>query len=141
MQTEIINSLVGGIFIGMAVSVMLYFNGKIAGNSGIVAGIFTVVKDKAYWKLFYIAGLLLGALVYRGLNGGTLPITVVSPDPGLVVGGLLVGFGTRLGSGCTAGHGICGIARFSKRSITSTAIFMIFGILTVYVLAVAGGVL
>ncbi|MCA9406930.1 MAG: YeeE/YedE family protein [Candidatus Omnitrophica bacterium] len=137
-MTTMINPFLGGCLIGLAVSLMLYFNGKITGNSGILGGIWTLTKDKAWWRLFYLAGLVGGVYVYKILID--MPDYVLDkPYPIIILAGLLVGYGTRLGGGCTSGHGICGIARFSKRSIVATVIFMAAGILTVLIVKIFGG--
>jgi len=130
----VVPSLIGGALIGLAAAVLLLFNGRIAGNSGIIGGIFTVKSDKAYWRLFYVAGLFLGAVVYRVVDPGGAAPTFAAGYPVLILAGLLVGYGTRLGSGCTSGHGVCGLARCSRRSIVSTVIFMLTAIVTVYVM-------
>ena len=131
-------AFLGGCLIGLAVSVLLYFNGTIAGNSGMVSGLWTVLQDQAWWKIFYLAGLVLGVLVFKVLLQE--PEYILNQSNMLVIlAGLLVGYGTRLGGGCTSGHGICGIARFSKRSITATMVFMAAGILTVFLMRILGG--
>ena len=138
VQTDIWSPLLGGGLIGVAVTVLLYFNGRIAGNSGMVAGLWTLKKDRAWWRLFYLVGLVLGAYLYAVFFGR--PAYVLNaPYPVVIIAGLLVGFGTQLGGGCTSGHGICGLARFSKRSIAATLIFMGTGILTVFIVRHWGG--
>ncbi|MEM9454756.1 MAG: YeeE/YedE family protein [Myxococcota bacterium] len=124
----------GGMMIGAAGALLLAFNGRIAGISGIMGGLLggAPAGDRR-WRLAFVAGLLLGGL-FLGL---VLP-TAFETDPplswpALVVGGLIVGFGTRLGSGCTSGHGVCGLSRFSGRSLAATATFMVTGFITVYV--------
>lgn len=135
MTSDIVfSSLAGGALVGIAAAAMLLFSGRIAGNSGIIAGLLTLHKDKAYWKLFYVLGLFLGALLYQWYKGGNVEIAIDASYPVLVIAGLLVGYGTRLGGGCTSGHGICGIARFSKRSIAATVIFLVTGMATVFVI-------
>ncbi len=127
-------SLFGGILIGFAASLLLLFNGKIFGVSGIVGGVISPQKGETAWKIAAVAGLILG-----GLLMGLLRFEVFSsvPPPSttiLVASGLLVGFGSRLGNGCTSGHGVCGVGRFSPRSITATALFTVAGILAVLVI-------
>ncbi len=124
-------SLVGGIIIGVATVVLLLGIGRIAGISGISA---SLLKPKRVerWQVLFVLGLIVAPLLYQLV----LPLPQVQMSrsvPLLIVAGLLVGFGTRLGSGCTSGHGICGNARFSLRSIVATVIFMLIGILTVYI--------
>ena len=124
-------SLVGGLILGVATVILLLGIGRIAGISGIVS---SVLKPKRVemWQVLFIAGLVLSPLLYSVFR--PLPdIEVTTSLPLLIAAGLLVGFGTRLGSGCTSGHGICGNARLSPRSIVATATFMAFGIITVFI--------
>jgi uncharacterized protein len=127
-----ISGLIGGVLIGLATTLMLLLNGRIAGISGIVGGLLARKGSEVGWRAVFVAGLLLGAFVYVLATGGAFPVRVEASLPVMVVAGLLVGFGTRLGSGCTSGHGVSGIARFSKRSIVATLVFMGSGIITVF---------
>ena len=127
-----ISGLIGGLLIGLATTLMLLLNGRIAGISGIVGGLLTRKGSEVGWRAMFVAGLLLGALVYMLATGGALLVRIEASLPIVVVAGLLVGFGTRLGSGCTSGHGVSGLARFSKRSIVATSVFMGAGIVTVF---------
>jgi uncharacterized protein len=127
-----ISGLIGGLLIGLATTLMLVLNGRIAGISGIVGGLLTRKGSEVGWRAMFVAGLLLGAFVYMLATGGALPVRIEASLPIVVVAGLLVGFGTRLGSGCTSGHGVSGLARFSKRSIVATSVFMGAGIVTVF---------
>ena len=127
-----ISGLLGGMLIGLATTLMLLLNGRIAGVSGIVGGLLTRKGSEVGWRAMFVAGLLLGALVYMLATGGALLVRIEASLPIVVVAGLLVGFGTRLGSGCTSGHGVSGLARFSKRSIVATSVFMGAGIVTVF---------
>jgi uncharacterized protein len=127
-----ISGLVGGLLIGLATTLLLLLNGRIAGISGIVGGLLTRKGSEVGWRVMFVAGLLLGAFVYMLAAGGALPVRIEASLPIMLVAGLLVGFGTRLGSGCTSGHGVSGIARFSKRSIVATSVFMGTGIVTVF---------
>ena len=127
-----ISGLLGGLLIGLATTLMLLLNGRIAGVSGIVGGLLTRKGSEVGWRAMFVAGLLLGAFVYMLATGGALPVRIEASLPIVVVAGLLVGFGTRLGSGCTSGHGVSGLARFSKRSIVATSVFMGAGIVTVF---------
>ena len=122
--------LVGGLLIGLAVALMLLLNGRVAGISGIVGGLLTLRAGDAIWRAAFVAGLVLGALAY--VATADVPVAVVAPLPAVVAGGLLVGFGTRLGSGCTSGHGLCGVARLSRRSVAATATFFGVAMLTVF---------
>src|ERR687897_1777228 len=119
-----ISGLIGGLLIGLSTTLMILFNGKIAGISGIVGGLLARKGSEVGWRAVFVVGLLLGAFVYMLATGGPIPVNLQASLPIMVAAGLLVGFGTRLGSGCTSGHGISGIARFSKRSIIATSVFM-----------------
>ena len=126
-----INGLIGGLLIGLAVSLMLLFNGRVTGISGIVSGLIKPEKNETSWKLSFVLGLILGGFVLQALN----PEALIQISSALwfdyVIAGLLVGFGTLLGNGCTSGHGVCGISRFSTRSIIATITFIFFGICSV----------
>lgn len=135
-----ISAIIGGILIGIAAVILLLFNGKILGVSGIVSRAIFKPVLQSIWSWAFLLGLILGAAVYRFIFAGQLMIVIEASPPVLILAGLLVGFGTRLGSGCTSGHGICGIARFSKRSIAATGSFMLFGMMIVYLMKhVLGG--
>ena len=127
-----VGGLVGGLLIGLAAALLLLLNGRISGISGIVGGLVIPKSSDAGWRAAFVAGLLLGASIYKLTTGGAIPVTMQASLPVLVVAGLLVGFGTRLGSGCTSGHGVCGIARLSSRSIVATAVFFGVAMLTVF---------
>ena len=127
-----VSGLIGGLLIGLATVLMMLLNGRIAGISGIVGGLLARNGSEVGWRAVFVVGLLLGAFIYMLATGGALPVRVEASLPVMVVAGLLVGFGTRLGSGCTSGHGISGIARLSKRSIVATLVFMGAGIVTVF---------
>ena len=128
-----VSALIGGAFIGLSAIIMLAGNGRIAGISGILGGAISSRGDERRWRILFLAGLLLATLLYQIVSSSPITIEAQASPELLVIAGLLVGFGTRLGSGCTSGHGICGIARFSKRSFAATVIFMLFGFITVYV--------
>ena len=127
-----VSGLVGGLLIGLAAALLLLLNGRISGISGIVGGLLARDSSETGWRVMFGAGLLLGALAYVLATGSPISVKMQASLPVLVVAGLLVGFGTRLGSGCTSGHGVCGIARLSKRSIAATATFLGVAILTVF---------
>ena len=128
-----VSGLIGGLLIGLATALMMLFNGKIAGVSGIVGGLLARQGSQVGWRrALFVAGLLLGAFIYILATGGPIPVGLQASLPVMVVAGLLVGFGTRLGSGCTSGHGISGIARFSRRSIVATLVFFVTAIVTVF---------
>lgn len=123
---------IGGALIAIASSIILFGLGRIAGISGIFSGfIFNIQSFENRWKLFFIFGLLAGGFIVKYLNPSLFSYDINFPMPLVILAGLLVGFGTRLGSGCTSGHGVCGLPRLSKRSFIATIIFMSFGILTV----------
>ncbi len=124
---------VGGVLIGLAAALLVLLQGRIAGISGIVGGLLERrAAGDTGWRIAFVAGLLLAPLLYRLL--AELPASRVEAGWGtLVVAGLLVGFGTRLGSGCTSGHGVCGLSRLSPRSLAATLAFMGAGFATVFV--------
>ena len=126
-------SLIGGVLIGLSASAMLLFDGKIAGISGIFAGVLQPVKGDTLWKACFLAGLFAGGLLLRMFLPHAFDFGIVRPSGVLAIAGLLVGFGTRLGSGCTSGHGVCGVSRLSARSIVATATFIATGAVVVYV--------
>jgi uncharacterized membrane protein YedE/YeeE len=129
----VIQSLIGGSIIGIAVSLLLLFNGKVLGVSGILGELFNNPLSKNYWRLFFVLGLLISPLIYSIFH--PIPnIEITSNKLLIIVGGLLVGFGSRLGSGCTSGHGVCGLARLSVRSFIATMTFIFFGFVTVFVI-------
>jgi hypothetical protein len=127
-----VSGLVGGLLLGLAATMLLLLNGRISGISGIVGGLLAPKSSEVGWRVVFLVGLLLGAFGYVLATGGALPVRMQASMPILIVAGLLVGFGTRLGSGCTSGHGLCGIARFSKRSIAASAVFFGVAMLTVF---------
>ena len=136
-------SLAGGVLIGVAAALLIVLLGRIAGISGIVGQLLQASSWKTPaqwgWRLAFVAGLLLAPLVWQ--LWAPLPALDMPSSPWLVIAaGLLVGFGTRLGSGCTSGHGVCGLSRLSLRSLAATLVFMATGVATVYVLRhVVGG--
>jgi uncharacterized protein len=126
-------ALLGGALIGAASSLLLLASGRIAGISGILgAALRRVCPDRA-WRLLFLIGLPLGALVASAIMGRGPAPRMAAPPPVLVLAGLLVGFGTQLGSGCTSGHGVCGLARRSQRSLVATLTFLLTGAATVFV--------
>lgn len=127
-------SLTGGVMIGLAVVILMIGLGRIAGISGIVRGLFTISFSDVWWRLAFLTGLIGAPYIFNKLTG-TLPDFAMTGDPYLIVaGGLLVGFGTSLGNGCTSGHGVCGLARLSKRSLVATLVFMLGAIVTVFIM-------
>lgn len=122
-------ALLGGAMIGLAASLLLLFNGRVLGITGIVAGL--PGRDAA-WRALFVAGMILGGVAVAHLVPGSMDVGVHLRPALVVAGGLLVGFGTRLGNGCTSGHGVCGVARLSRRSLAATAMFISTGALTVF---------
>ncbi len=133
-------ALIGGLMIGTAAALMLWLQGRIAGISGVVGGLLQRTHGDASWRIAFLLGLLVSPVLMMALTGQSAHIHAdVSPRL-LIVAGLLVGFGTRLGSGCTSGHGVCGLARRSPRSLAAVVTFIAMGALTVFVLRhIAGG--
>lgn len=130
---QISAALAGGALIGIAASMLILFNGRIAGISGILGGVLNPGTTDRAWRLAFLAGLIVAPLVY-GLAAPLPNVEVHAEEWMLIIAGLLVGFGTRYGAGCTSGHGVCGIARLSRRSIIATLVFIASGMLTVYVM-------
>ncbi|MDQ7972339.1 MAG: YeeE/YedE family protein [Rhodocyclaceae bacterium] len=125
-------SLAGGALIGLAAAILVVANGRIAGISGILGGLLRPARNDWGWRLAFVIGLLAAPTVYALV--APLPVPRIEAGTAvLVIAGLLVGFGTRLGSGCTSGHGVCGLARMSPRSLAATLGFMAAGFATVFV--------
>jgi uncharacterized membrane protein YedE/YeeE len=125
-------SLAGGILIGISAAFFILFNGRIAGISGILGGLLHPTRNDTLWRISFLAGIVVAPVLY----GMAAPLPSAQVDAGtatLIVAGLLVGIGTRYGSGCTSGHGVCGISRLSPRSLVATAGFMAAGFATVFV--------
>ena len=128
-----VSALIGGLLIGASAGLFLVLNGRIAGISGILGGLIPPERGQVGWRLAFMAGMFIAPLIYVA-SGEALPaIELDASLPLLVVAGLIVGFGTRLGAGCTSGHGVCGIGRGSPRSLTATAVFMASAIGTVFI--------
>ena len=125
-----LQALEGGLLIGTAVSLLLLFNGQIAGISGVLGSL--VEGRSGSWRWLFLGGLIVAVLIVR-LAGGTVPGQLDLAWPVLIGSGLLVGFGTRLGSGCTSGHGLCGLGNLSTRSLVATLLFMGVAFVTVFV--------
>jgi uncharacterized protein len=129
-----LSSALGGALIGFSALILFLLNGRIAGISGILGTLLAFRPGEIAWRLAFLAGLVAAPALYAAAGGHLPPLTVTSSIPLLVIGGFLVGFGTRLGSGCTSGHGVCGIARLSPRSIAATLIFMAAAAVTVFIM-------
>ena len=133
------SALAGGLLIGLSATLLLWFNGRIAGISGIARGLLSADRSGFLWRALFLLGLVGGAWLYywlaaRAGHGESVPTARAGFPPGLlIVAGLAVGFGTALGRGCTSGHGVCGMARLSPRSIVATLVFLATGIATTYV--------
>lgn len=126
------SSLSGGLLIGISAAVFILVLGRILGISGIVGGLLTPKKGDTAWRIAFVVGVLVAPLVWS-LFAPLPEVTISADTPALVLAGLLVGLGTRLGSGCTSGHGVCGLSRLSPRSLVATLAFMGSGFITVYV--------
>jgi len=126
-------SLAGGILIGLSAVLLMALHGRIAGMTAILAGIIPPVPADWAWRAAFLAGAVIGPLAYVA-TGNTIAFEVPISTAALAIGGVIVGIGVTYGSGCTSGHGVCGIARLSPRSIVATLVFMAFSIATVYVL-------
>lgn len=127
------DALIGGMILGISATLLLLINGKIAGISGILAGLLTPKSPEFAWRLLFILGMVLGGGIGAKLLDYYVPTEFGASATLIVVAGLFVGIGTRIGNGCTSGHGICGIGRLSKRSIVATAVFMTVAAATVFV--------
>ncbi|MDT2021852.1 YeeE/YedE thiosulfate transporter family protein [Methylocella sp. CPCC 101449] len=138
MAMQFLASFVGGCLIGLAATVLLIGNGRVAGISGILGGLVARDGARLWINGSFVVGLLLGPPVYRLASGAWPAASVTASLPLLIIGGLLVGFGTRLGSGCTSGHGVVGLARLSPRSIAAVITFMVAAVATVFLMRVAG---
>lgn len=132
-------SSLGGVLIGLAAGLLLLVAGRVAGISGILGGVFLGRGDRA-WRLAFLAGLLVGGAALLALAPQSFSVSPTTSKAVLVAAGLLVGVGTQLGSGCTSGHGICGLPRLSVRSLVAVVTFIATGALTVFAVRVLGGV-
>ena len=128
-----LSALLGGLLIGVSATLLLVLNGRVAGISGILGGVAYPARNEIGWRLAFLAGLIVAPLLYAAFGGALPPVELTASIGVLIVAGLLVGFGTRLGAGCTSGHGVCGIGRGSPRSLVATAVFMITAIFTVFI--------
>jgi uncharacterized protein len=127
------NGLLGGILIGISASLLLAFSGRIAGISGIVNGAVTFAKAEV-WRWYFLGGMLIGSAIYEfAIAPSPTPHSNFAPGA-MLLGGFLVGFGTRMGNGCTSGHGVCGLGRLSVRSFVAVCTFLITAMMTVFLL-------
>ena len=137
-----IASTIGGLLIGLSAAIMLLANGRIAGISGIFRGVLEPQEGEFRWRALFVGGLVAGGAIMVALTPDLFAITIERSWIAVAAAGLLVGFGTRLGNGCTSGHGVCGLSRFSARSLVATLSFMATGAITVFVINhVLGGTL
>jgi len=141
METEFTPwmSLAGGVLIGVSAILLMVFNGRIAGMTGIMTGIIPPFSTDWPWRIAFLAGAVIGPVLYLA-TGGAIPYAVPVSLPLLALGGLIVGVGVYYGAGCTSGHGVCGMARLSPRSIAATVTFMIATGITVYVVRHVAGI-
>jgi uncharacterized membrane protein YedE/YeeE len=135
-----ISAIAGGVMIGLSANILWLGMGRIAGISGIVGGVFETTSSDLGWRIAFAFGLMSAPVIYTAMVAAPTFDMQSATFARLIPAGLLVGFGTRLGSGCTSGHGVCGIARLSPRSLAATAAFMASGILTTYVIRHVAGV-
>lgn len=133
MNSTWLIALAGGVLIGLSASLLLWLNGRVAGVSGILNGVLFPKHRDVAWRAAFLLGLIVAAGLYMALVPGAPQPRTDFPRPGLVAAGLLVGFGTRMGNGCTSGHGVCGIGRLSVRSIAAVVTFMVTAIATTFV--------
>ena len=131
----LLNSFIGGILIGIAAIIIFLTNGRIMGISGILGNLMTLKEtDQIYWRIAFLLGVLIGPLIFTILFK-EIKSEMVANTTFLIISGFFVGLGTSLGNGCTSGHGICGLSRFSIRSIVATLVFVISGMITVYLIS------
>ena len=133
------SALAGGAVIGLSAVLLLRLNGRIAGISGILNGAMTTAYGDRLWRLLFLIGLVAGGFMHQAVTGDTMVTRADFPYSQLIIAGLLVGFGTRLGSGCTSGHGVSGISRLSRRSIVATCVFLGVGMITASIVYLASG--
>jgi uncharacterized membrane protein YedE/YeeE len=132
-------AVIGGALIGLAAALLLWLNGRVAGISGTLGGaVLGAPQGDRAWRFLFLGGLIGGALLVRFFSPTGLPVELQAGWGPLLLAGVLVGVGTRMGNGCTSGHGLCGIARFSQRSILATITFMLVAMITVYVVRHVG---
>jgi uncharacterized membrane protein YedE/YeeE len=137
LSQNLTNALAGGVLIGISATVMLITLGRITGISGIFAGCLRPEPGGA-WRYLFVLGLVLGPVIYHQISGTMAPLPSEAGWPLTIMAGLLVGFGTRMGGGCTSGHGVCGIGRLSLRSMVGTVVFIGTGMATVFVMRLVG---
>jgi uncharacterized membrane protein YedE/YeeE len=129
-----VNAFIGGLILGGSAMMLYILRGDVAGINGMVTGILKPIKGEVSWRVLFIVGLVIGGLAYRSYGGEITQLEPAVEGYWVVLAGLLVGLGATFGSGCTSGHGICGIARWSVRSIAATGTFMLTAIVTVFII-------
>ena len=134
-----INAAIGGILIGLSSTMFLWSNGRIAGISGIAGGLDSLDRKEITWRLLFLTGLIGGVAIYRTAGGTLQDIEIVTSIPVLVAAGLMTGLGTRMGKGCTSGHGICGLARLSPRSFVAVPLFLGIAVITFFLMRHGSG--
>ena len=140
--SNLIRPLAGGLLIGFAAAALLLLRGRMAGISGILAGVLFPVAKDTEWRVLFLTGLVAAGLIAFACQPSAFANTLSRSVPALAIAGLLVGIGARVGGGCTSGHGVCGVSRLSMRSIIATAAFVLSGAVTVFLVnRLAGGVL
>ncbi len=133
-------AIIGGSLIGLSAALLLLFSGRVAGVSGILGNVIIGAWGKQAWRIYFLIGLLAAPLVYRLLGNSPPQTGITISSLMLLLAGMLVGFGTRLGTGCTSGHGVCGISNLSWRSLVATLTFISTGVITVYIMRHGSGV-
>lgn len=126
-------ALIGGAFIGLSATLLLWLNGRLAGISGIVWRLFFAKPGESLWRVLFLIGVVGGATLYYAFFGNAPVARPTFPVWLMIVAGFLVGYGTSLGNGCTSGHGVCGLGRLSLRSLVATVIFLVVAIITTFV--------
>jgi len=129
-----ISALIGGLLIGLAAVILLLFNGRIMGISGISGGVLQPQRFDVLWRVLFLASVAAAPILYSRVAARPIVLEIAGSLPSLIIGGFLVGFGACAASGCTSGHGVCGLGRLSRRSLVVTVTFMVTAIATVYVL-------
>jgi uncharacterized protein len=134
-----VSALIGGVLIGASAVGLMALNGRIAGIAGIVGATMGAARDELGWRLAFIVGLILGPWLVLAVRGSLPPVVLDAPLATIIAAGLLVGFGSRLGNGCTSGHGVCGLARLSPRSVAATLVFTASAMAMVFVMRHVAG--
>jgi len=129
-----ISALIGGLLIGLAAVILLLFNGRIMGVTGITGGVLQPQRHDLVWRVMFLASLAVAPIFYSWAMAEPLVVEVTDSLTALIAGGFLVGFGACVGSGCTSGHGVCGLGRCSKRSLVVTVTFLVTSVATVFVM-------